>query len=128
MRPCSTLLPWVPVEMAPAMDCSLMLPRLGMARPCFCKCAHNEYSLMPLCITTTPVSSLTERTLLKLSRFTSQLEVQVMLEGEWPHPVRTMRRRHVRARSITFSTSSRDSGWMYSSGRDEKVLAQVEWM
>lgn len=68
-----------------------------------------------------------DRMRLKRSRLTIQLDVHVMLDGEWPQPVVTMRRRHARARSIAFSTSSRVSGWMYSSGMDEKVRAHVWW-
>ena len=123
---CRRVLPCVPVEIAPAIDWSLMLPKLGMASPTLSSSAPIVNNRTPLCITTTHFSLSTDKILLKLSRLTSQLDVQVMSDGECAHPTVVTRRLHLRARLISFSTSAMDSGCMKSSGEEWKVRAHVD--
>ena len=108
--PCERLEPCVPVPMAPAMDCSSMLPRFGMARPCFCSSVPRSRSLIPLWMTITLAGGSMAMTALKSSRLISQLEVQERSLGEWPEPTTVRRCRHRRASVTIFWISAAERG------------------
>ena len=119
--------PCVPVEIAPAIVCRSMSPRLRIARPCDASVAFRAASRMPAPTVTSVVPSPVRRrrsTASSASRRSCTPSVTAAAVNEWPAPTaRTVR--PCPAASATQAASSPTSrGRATRVGRDAAVRAQ----
>ena len=78
--------PWVPVEMAPAMVCSAMSPMLCSDRPSFSRAVFSSCSGVPASTVMVIASRSTPTTPRRLSGRSSRPSVRAMSVKEWPVP------------------------------------------
>ncbi len=107
-------MPWVAVEVAPAIDCLSMSPRFGNARPRSNSCAFSSWSRMPAC-TVTSVPS-TSRIRFIPSSDTRCPSVIAASVNEWPPPIAFTRWPDSAARWTIAATSSVVVGSCTASG------------
>ncbi len=117
--------PWVAVEIAPAIVCASMSPRFSRARPWPASRRLSSRIVMPAWTRTSPEERSTSSTPRSRRMLSDIPSVQAMSLNECPLPV-TRRRRPRRSASTTAAASScGDAGSRITTGRQPSSPAQL---